>query len=108
MQKLSDCEEKVMLVIWQSKELLSYKDIMIKVEERFGDKWKSETACTFIDRLRRKGYLHSVKEGRYTYSEAIVNFDNYRKAQLQELIKKLYSGHTPELMKDIQDDKLSE
>ena len=77
MQKLLDCEEKVMLVIWQSKELLSYKDIMIKVEEFFGDNWKPEMVCTFVDRLRRKGYLHSVKVGRYKYNEAIVNCDNY-------------------------------
>ena len=52
MQKRSACEEKVMLVIWQTNRLLSYKEIQSGVNERFGDSWKPETVCMFIERLR--------------------------------------------------------
>lgn len=30
MQKISACEEKVMLVIWQANKLLSYKEIQVR------------------------------------------------------------------------------
>lgn len=101
MQKMSACEEKVMLVIWQANELLSYKEIQARVKERFGDEWKSETVCSFIDRLRKKSYIVPVKEGRHTYCQAAMDFDEYRKEQLEEFVDKLYQGDRLKLMDDL-------
>ena len=101
MQKMSTCEEKVMLVIWQTNSLLSYKEIQSRVNERFGDSWKPETVCTFIDRLRKKSYIVPVKEGRYTYCQATLDFDEYRKEQLEEFVDKLYQGDKSKLLDDL-------
>lgn len=101
MQKMSACEEKVMLVIWQINKLLSYKEIQIGVNERFGDSWKPETVCTFIDRLRKKSYIVPIKEGRYTYCQATLDFDEYRKEQLEEFVDKLYQGDKSKLLDDL-------
>ena len=101
MEKLSNGEEKVMLVIWQANELLSYKEIQARVKERFGDEWKSETVCSFIDRLRKKSYIVPVKEGRHTYCQAAMDFDEYRKEQLEEFVDKLYQGDRLKLMDDL-------
>ena len=101
MQKMSACEEKVMLVIWQANELLSYKEIQIGVKERFGDLWKPETVCSFINRLRKKTYIVPVKEGRYTYCRATIDFDEYRREQLEEFVNKLYQGDKSKLIEEL-------
>lgn len=98
---MSACEEKVMLVIWQTNQLLSYKEIQTGVNERFGDSWKPETVCTFIDRLKKKSYIVPVKEGRYTYCQATLDFDEYRKEQLEELLERLYQGDRSRLLEDL-------
>lgn len=103
MQKISACEEKVMLVIWQANKLLSYKEILAGVNERFGDSWKAETVCSFIDRLRKKNYIVPVKEGRYTYCQAVLDFDEYRKEQLEEIVDKLYQGDKAKLLCELSD-----
>lgn len=101
MQKISACEEKVMLVIWQANKLLSYKEIQTGVNERFRDSWKPETVCSFIDRLRKKNYIVPVKEGRYTYCQSMVDFSGYRREQLEEFVNKLYQGDKSKLMDDL-------
>lgn len=101
MQKMSACEEKVMLVIWQANKLLSYKEIQTGVNERFGDSWKPETVCTFIDRLKKKSYIVPVKQGRFTYCQATLDFDEYRKEQLEELVDRLYDGNKSKVVDDL-------
>lgn len=101
MQKMSACEEKVMLVIWHANQLLSYKEIQTGVNERFGDSWKPETVCTFIDRLKKKSYIVPVKEGRFTYCQATLDFDEYRKEQLEELVDRLYDGDKSKVVDDL-------
>ncbi len=101
MQKISDCEEKVMLVMWQEEETITYKDIQAKVEEKFGDKWKPETVCSFMDRLKKKGYLYSFKEGRYTHYRVAIDFKTYRKMKVDEIVYRLYEGSKSNLIKDL-------
>ena len=85
MQKMSACEEKVMLVIWHANHLLSYKEIQTGVNERFGDSWKPETVCTFIDRLKKKSYIVPVKKGVIHTVKLQRTLKNIEKSYLKSL-----------------------
>ena len=101
MQKISVCEEKVMLAIWQCKSEATYKEVQAKVEADFGDRWKGETVCSFINRLKKKGYITTNKRGRYTYYEAVVNFEEYRRMKVDEMIQNLYDGDKLKIVEDL-------
>lgn len=101
MEKLSNSEEKVMLVIWQTKEPLTYIDVQAGVENRFGDTWKGQTVCTFIKRLKKKGYIATVKVGRFTQYEVLISIEDYRKMQLGEIVERLYLGNRTKLVEEL-------
>ena len=101
MEKLSNGEEKVMLVIWQAKEPLTYIDVRAGVENRFGDTWKGQTVCTFIKRLKRKGYISTFKEGRFTHYEVLISIEDYRKMLLNEIVERLYQGNRTKLVEEL-------
>lgn len=71
------------------------------MEEKFGDKWKPETVCSFMDRLKKKGYLTSFKEGRHTYYKVAIDFELYRKWKIDEIAYKLYEGNKSRLIKEL-------
>lgn len=101
MQKISVCEEKVMLAIWQCKSEATYKEVQAKVEADFGDRWKGETVVSFINRLKKKGYLTTYKQGRYTYYQATVDFEDYRRMKVDEMIQNLYDGDKLKIVEDL-------
>lgn len=101
MEKLSNGEEKVMIVIWQSKEPLTYIDVQARVENQFGDTWKGQTVCTFIKRLKKKGYVATFKEGRFTNYEALISIEDYRRMILNEIVERLYQGNRTKLVEEL-------
>ena len=101
MQKLSSSEEKVMIVIWQTKGPITYIEVQAGVEKRFGDKWKGQTVCTFINRLKNKGYISTFKEGRFTHYEVLISIEDYRKMQLDEIVERLYKGNRAQLVEEL-------
>ena len=101
MEKLSNGEEKVMLVIWQTKEPLTYIDVRVGIETLFGDTWKGQTVCTFIKRLKKKGYIATFKEGRFTNYEALISIEDYRKMLLNEIVERLYRGNRTKLVEEL-------
>lgn len=42
-----------------------------------------------------------IKEGRYTYCQAAMDFEEYRREQLEEFVDKLYQGDKSKLMDDL-------
>lgn len=101
MDKLSNGEEKVMLVIWQAKERLTYIGVRDEIESRFGDNWKGQTVCTVIKRLKKKGYIATFKTGRFTNYEALISIEDYRKMLLYEIVERLYQGNRTKLVEEL-------
>ncbi len=85
MEKISDCEEKVLVIVYRSKKAPRMKEVLVDVNWTYGRGWKPQTVSTFLSRLIRKGYLRAEKRGRDTYFFPMMALEEYRKIRLKEL-----------------------
>ena len=60
--------------------------------------WTKNTIITLLSRLVNKGFLKVKKIGRRNQYIAIVSEEQYRAAQTQSLIEKIYEGDAKELV----------
>lgn len=85
---LSDCEEKIMAVIWESDETLSFHSILERANQRFGEDWKQQTISTFLHKIVVKGYLRKYKDGRTFCYVPLVTQDEYLEEKLTNMSEK--------------------
>ena len=102
MVKLSECEEQVMVTVWNSKEAPSSKEVQADVNTRFGNAWKIQTVSTFLLRLVEKGYLRSERKGRWAYYYPKITLQQYREEKMKELLDLLYSGELEAAKSDLE------
>lgn len=62
---------------------------------------EGETVVSFINRLKKKGYLTTYKQGHYTYYQATVDFEDYRRMKMDEMIQNIYDGDKLKLVEDL-------
>ena len=62
-QPISECEEMIMSVLWKNTDL-NVVEITELLKLRFGKDWKLQTVCTFLTRLKSKGYINIYKTKR--------------------------------------------
>ena len=73
---LTACETMVMQVIWHTSYEMTAKEVLAKVNQKYGKEWKIQTVSTFIRRLVQKNYLEMRRKGRqYTYRPLITALD---------------------------------
>lgn len=101
MVKISDCEEKVLKVIWECEKEPDLKTVMAAVNEKHGLEWKPQTVSTFLARLVKKGYLTGRRQGRYTYYSPTISLEEYRREQFKRMIEFLYDGDVEKLKEDL-------
>lgn len=92
MERLSKCEEEIFLSIQRSAEAPGLKQVMESVNKAYQHEWKPQTVSTFIQRLVKKGYLKTKKEGRSSYYYSTIDLDAYRISRIQELKENLFNG----------------
>lgn len=81
-QKISECEEMIMKVLWEAEKDLDLVEVTEGVSSRYGKQWKLQTVATFMTRLKRKGWIDIYKEKRYSYYHPMVSLDEYRKEKM--------------------------
>lgn len=91
-EKLSDCEEQVLLTVYGVQETSSTRELCDMVNEKFHHEWTQQTVSTFIARLIKKGYLTRDKKGRYCIYKAAVPLEEYRRMKLLELVERIFDG----------------
>jgi len=84
---LSDCEEKVMAVIWKSSDELDLQQIKAEVNRRFGKKWAQQTVSTFLRRIVAKGYLSKRRSGRVFFYTPLISREEYLEEKLTRIAK---------------------
>lgn len=98
---LSECEEKVMLIIWSNEKEMNLAEIMQAVNERFHKEWKPQTVSTFLARMVKKNFLTSHRVGRYHYYNPVVTKKTYRRDKIKEFVKSFYDEEKEDAVKDI-------
>lgn len=89
--QVSDSELELMKIIWASGGTALYARIMEELV-RSGHGWQKNTVITLLSRLVEKGMLKTSKLGRRNRYTALVSEGDYRTAQAQTLINRLYAG----------------
>lgn len=99
--KLSDAEYEIMKIIWESQErpiLFSY--IMDELEKQ-GNPCQKNTLIVLLSRLVGKGYLSATKIGRRNEYTTLISEAEYRTAQTQNFIDKVYEGSVKGLVTNL-------
>lgn len=91
-EKLAECEEIIMSILWSAEEDLDLMTVRNKAEEKFGKEWKLQTVATFMTRIAKKGYISIYRIGRYSHYHPEVSMDEYRLIKLKEVNMVLFGG----------------
>lgn len=94
MNKISDAELDVMLVIWDSQEMLDTGEI----SRRLRKDWKIQALQVVLGRLVQKGYLLCKKVGRLNYYTPLVTEMEYRAHETESFVEKLYRNSPKSLI----------
>lgn len=85
-QKISDCEEMIMKVLWDAGEDLDLIQVTEQVRIRYGKVWKLQTVATFMTRLKNKGWIDIYKIKRYSHYHPIIEIEAYKEEKMLELV----------------------
>lgn len=85
-QKISDCEEMIMKVLWDAGEDLDLVQVTEQVRIRYGKVWKLQTVATFMTRLKNKGWINIYKIKRYSHYHPIIEIEAYREEKMLEVV----------------------
>ena len=99
-QPISECEEMIMSVLWKNTDL-NVVEITELLKLRFGKDWKLQTVCTFLTRLKSKGYINIYKRGRYSYYIPLIKIEDYQRYKIEYLNNILFDGKNKSLLKMI-------
>lgn len=84
-EKLTECEEMVMSVIWKVDEDPDVQQVSEQLKTKFGKDWKIQTILTFIARMREKGYISTHRVGRCNRYHPEIDLQQYRAWKLEEV-----------------------
>jgi predicted transcriptional regulator len=90
-QTLSECELVVMRVIWASEEALCLQDIVERIHTVYHKDWKQQTISVFLNRITKKGFLLSRRQGRTFYYTPVIAEEDYEKREIAKCVD-LWSG----------------
>lgn len=89
--QMSDSELELMKIIWAEGGKALYAIIMERLAAT-GNRWQKNTVITLLSRLVDKGLLKTSKIGHRNEYAAVISEADYRAAQTQTLLNKLYEG----------------
>lgn len=77
-ERLTECEQLVMKVIWDAEDELSLMEVLDRVNAKFDKDWKPQTVSTFLARLVKKEYLRHYRDGRQFFYRIEVPLAEYK------------------------------
>ena len=86
LKRLSESELDVMLVVWRAQEALDTGEVARRLQKG----WKIQAVQVVLGRLVEKGYLSCEKIGRLNYYTPLVAEADYRAAETETFVEKLY------------------
>lgn len=90
MNKLSETEQEIMILIWQKKGEVTAALLLEELEER--REWKRTSVLTFLARLVQKGYLACEKQGRVNYYRPLISYEEYSARESKNILQKMYGN----------------
>jgi len=107
-QKLSETEMELMVVIWSCDPPVTSTELLDIFAEK-GKAWKAQTMSTFLSRLVDKGALTVTRRGRINDYKPLLQPEDYKLQETQHVLDGLYQGSVKNLVSAMYDgDKLSD
>ena len=94
LKRLSESELDIMLIIWRAPEALDTGEIARRLQKG----WKIQAVQVILGRLVNKGYLSCEKTGRLNYYTPLVTEADYRAAETETFVEKLYRNSPKSLI----------
>lgn len=94
LKRLSESELDVMLVVWRAQEALGTGEVARRLQKG----WKIQAVQVVLGRLVKKGYLSCEKIGRLNYYTPLVAEADYRAAETETFVEKLYRNSPKSLI----------
>ncbi|MCC0671520.1 BlaI/MecI/CopY family transcriptional regulator [Clostridioides sp. ES-S-0145-01] len=111
--KLPEAELKVMRYIWEVNKVLTSRDLVNTMEEKYG--WNESTTFTVLKRLERREFLNAQKIGKLTHYNILVKEKKYLRFETKEFLKNIHKNSISSLMSalhgeddEVDEDKLKE
>lgn len=98
MKRLTECEEIVMKVIWDSDDRLNLPQIVENANRQYGKNWAMQTVSTFLARLRKKNVVVGERCGRTFYYEAIMTKEAYATKVTKDLCAFWFESNPDKMM----------
>ena len=96
-QQVSDFELELMKTIWGNGGTALYAEIAEALEKK-GTPATKNTIISLLSRLIEKGFLKTNKIGRRNRYTALVSEADYRSAQTETFLDKIYEGSAKDLI----------
>ncbi|MFR3117869.1 MAG: BlaI/MecI/CopY family transcriptional regulator [[Clostridium] symbiosum] len=96
-QQVSDFELELMKTIWGNGGTALYAEIAEALEKK-GTPATKNTIISLLSRLIEKGFLKTNKLGRRNRYTALVSEADYRAAQTETFLDKIYEGSAKDLI----------
>ena len=98
--KLSEAELEIMEQIWKLGRPVTAGELAQPLQQKG---WKPTTLLTFLARMVAKGALQVEKRGKQNHYTACVTGEQYRAAEAQEMLTRLYSGNVKRMIAALYD-----
>lgn len=96
-QQVSDFERELLKTIWENGGTALYAEIVEALEAK-GTPATKNTIISLLSRLIEKGFLKINKIGRRNRYTALVSEAEYRAAQTETFLKKVFEGNAQDLI----------
>lgn len=96
-QQVSDFELQLMKIIWENDGTALYSDIVEALEKKKMSATKN-TIISLLLRLVDKGFIKTNKIGRKNKYTALVSETEYKVAQTETFLNKIYEGNAKDLV----------
>ncbi len=107
MKRLPDSELEIMMIIWD----LNRPVTRAQIEEQMGEGKKPAptTVLSFLSRLQEKGFLEVSKSGKNNVYNALVDKEDYMRAESRNILKRLFHNSAKNFLAALYDgDNLSD
>ena len=94
LKRISESELDVMLVVWRAPAALDTGEVARRLQKG----WKIQAVQVVLGRLVKKGYLSCEKIGRLNYYTPLVAEADYRAAETETFVEKLYRNSPKSLI----------
>ncbi|VIF83705.1 beta-lactams repressor [Clostridioides difficile] len=94
--KLPEAEFKVMRYIWESDKVLTSREIVEAMKQKY--EWKDTTTFTVLKRLQKRGFLSAEKIDKRKHYIVLIKERQYQRFETREFIKNIHKNSIKSLV----------